>query len=595
MRRALRPGLAVLLAGGIVGGAALWAGRRRRRPGESVGSEPPPGVPRVLILGAGFGGITTAVKLGRMADQAPAIDVTLVDRANAHLFTPMLYQVATGLLEPGNIVYPARAIARDFGFRFRQGEIQAIDLDDRSVLVDGDRIGYDRLVIALGSVTNYFGNASIERCAASLKSLADAVAIRNRVLDAFERADRERDAAARQALLTFAIVGGGATGVELAGSLYTLIHAGLLPTYPALDPREVRVLLVEAGPSLLNGMDPWLGEAAARRIRAKGIELLLGNPAVEVRADGITFRDGQVVASRTVVWAAGVRPSPLTAALPVERGRDGRLVVDQYLRLPAHPEVFVLGDCAWFPLVDQDGRPAPPNAQTAVRQAPVVAQNVVSSLRPEPLTAFRYANAGHLVALGQGDGVALIGTRRLEGFPAWATWRGYYLTQLMGFKNRLAVLVEWAAAYAGHRATARLDVGPGAAAGSMSAADDASAPAAAAPAPPAPGPATGTDRSSSSSPPADGRVTTSPVVAVSPDEAGASARPPGRSARPARRTAAPGASDGAAPARSAAADAEAGAPAGPAEAGATGAGAAESRPGRRRARRRPSSPPESGG
>jgi hypothetical protein len=314
--------------------------------------------------------------------------------------------------------------------------------------------------------------------------------------------------------LTFVVVGGGATGVELAGSLHTLIHHGLLPTYPTVDPSEVRVILIEAGKALLNGMDPWLSEAATRRIQARGVDVRLGNPATEVTDAGIGFKDGQFVPSRTVVWAAGVRPSPLAAALPVERGRDGRLVVDQYLRVPSYPDVSVLGDCAWFPLAEQEGRPAPPNAQTAVRQAPVVAQNVAASLQHESPTPFHYKSEGNLVALGQGDGVALIGTQRLEGFPAWMTWRGYYLTQLIGFKNRLAVLIEWTSAYFGYRATARLDVGglP-------------SSPAA----PPAPAPAAGAQTpaaSSSASNLAGATATGRPPEAAPPDAKSGTERPP---------------------------------------------------------------------
>jgi NADH dehydrogenase len=237
------------LAAGLAAGAAFLASRRPRR--RAFGAETPaarPGAPRVLILGAGFGGLTTAIELGKLAQRGQALDVTLVDRANYHLFTPMLYQVATGLLEPGNVAYPARAIARDYGFRFREGVIERIDLDQQHVVVDGEQLGYDRLVIALGSVTNYFGNASIERSAASLKTLADAVAVRNRLVEAFERADVTRDVAVRQALLTFVIVGGGATGIELVGSLQTLIQNGLLPVYPSIDRHEVRVILGEAGP-----------------------------------------------------------------------------------------------------------------------------------------------------------------------------------------------------------------------------------------------------------------------------------------------------------------------------------------------------------
>src|SRR5215213_4900755 len=259
-----------------------------RRPGR-------PDRPRIVILGAGFGGITTSIELGRLARRGFQADVLLVDRVNFHLFTPMLYQVATGLVEPGHVEYPTRDIARTYGFRFREGQVDAIDLDRRQVVVDGARIDYDRLVVALGSVTNYFVNASIERHAASLKTLGDAVAIRNRVIKAFERAEIEPDPAARRALLTFVVVGGGATGVELIGSLYTLIQNGLLPLYPAVDRRDVRLMLAEAGPTLLNGMDPWIGETAVRRLREKGVEVSLANPATEVRDDGIAFKDGQRV------------------------------------------------------------------------------------------------------------------------------------------------------------------------------------------------------------------------------------------------------------------------------------------------------------
>lgn len=448
---------AVLLGAGLTAGALFWAARRtNEQPG---GRSVRPGAPRVLILGAGFGGITTALELGKQVQAGLDADILLVDRGNFHLFTPMLYQVATGLVEPGNVAYPARRIARDYGFRFRQGNVQAVDLDQRMVTVDGEQLPYDRLVLALGSITNYFGNASIEQHAASLKTLGDAMAIRNRVLGAFERAELERDVAARKSLLTFVVVGGGATGIELVGSLHSMIEHGLLSSYPGVNPAEVRVVLAEAGPKLLNGMDPWLGETAAHRLEDKGIELRLGGLATEVTEDGIHFKDGSFIGSKTVVWAAGVRPSPLTAALDVERGRDGRLVVTPELRLPAYPEAYALGDCAWFPVPQENGRPAPPNAQTAVRQAPVVANNLAASLRGAPQDLYLYANEGNLVALGQGDGVACVGPAKLEGFPAWITWRGFYLSQLMGFKNRLSVLLDWTSAYLGHRSTARLDLG----------------------------------------------------------------------------------------------------------------------------------------
>ncbi|MCC7372342.1 MAG: NAD(P)/FAD-dependent oxidoreductase [Chloroflexi bacterium] len=449
---------ASLVAAGAAAGGWLWTRARSER--KAGWRQMPPGAPRIVILGAGFGGLTTAIELGKQAQAGLRAEVLLIDRVNFHLFTPMLYQVATGLVEPGHVAYPARLIAQDYGFRFREGTVEAIDLDRRQVTVSGEAIPYDRLVLALGSVTNYFGNASIEAHAASLKTLGDAVAIRNRVLDAFERAEATRDAQERKRLLTFVVVGGGATGIELVSSLQTLIRNGLLPGYPRIEASDVRVVLAEAGPRLLNGMDPWLGETAARRMQEHGIELLLGNPATEVSEDGIAFKDGQRIESRTVIWAAGVRPSPVTAALEVERGKDGRLVVTPELHLSAYPDVYALGDCAWFPIPEDSGRPAPPNAQTAVRQAPVVAGNVAASLCGEPQDIYLYSNEGNLVALGQGDGVALVGPARLEGFPAWVTWRGFYLAQLMGFKNRLAVLLDWTSAYFGNRLAPRLDLTP---------------------------------------------------------------------------------------------------------------------------------------
>jgi NADH:ubiquinone reductase (H+-translocating) len=449
----------VALAAGY--GLARWF---RSRP-EADGRYRPrraPGGKRVVILGAGFGGLTTAMALARLVrDGTAAADITLVDRINVHLFTPMLYQVATGLVEPGNIAYPVRAIARRHGFNFREAEVSAIDLDRRRVVCDDGELSYDALVLALGSTTNYFGNASVQVHAASLKTLRDAVHIRNRLLDAFERADVESDPEARRRWLTFVVVGGGATGVELIGSMHSLVTHGMRLDYPSIDPSEVRLVLAEASPGILGGMDPWMGETALRHLRAKGIEVSLGNLVTEVSDDGVRFKDGTFIPSRTVVWAAGVRPAPLTAELPVEKGRDGRILVDEYLQVKGRPGVYALGDCAWFPVQGDDGKPAPPNAQTAVREATVVAHNVAAELHGGARQRYEYANEGSLVALGQGDGVADLRGFKVEGFPAWLIWRSFYLSELMGFKNRLGVLVDWFSAYFVQRDTAKLDVGTG--------------------------------------------------------------------------------------------------------------------------------------
>ena len=416
---------------------------------------------RVVIVGAGFGGLTTAIELGKLVGDDPEFEVTLLDRVNFHLFTPMLYQVATGLVEPGHIAYPVRNISREYGFTFREVNVTGVDLAGKRVMADDGEFSYDALVLAVGSTTNYFGNASIQEHAASLKTLRDAVHIRNRVIDAFERADVEADSEARRALLTFVVVGGGATGVELMGSLRTLIHKGLLRSYPTIDPSEVRLILCEGSPRVLNGFDPWMSERAARELRRMGVDVREGARVTQVSPEGIQLKDGGFVPARTVVWAAGVRPSPLTDSLDVPKGKDGRIVVDAQLRSTGRPEVYAIGDCAWFPVEDEGGRPAPPNAQTAVREAPIVAHNIVASVRGEPLRPYHYANEGNLVALGQGSGVAFVKGVRVDGMKAWMLWRSFYLSELMGFKNRLQVLTDWFSAYFVSRNTAKLDVGAG--------------------------------------------------------------------------------------------------------------------------------------
>jgi NADH:ubiquinone reductase (H+-translocating) len=448
-------------------GAALgigWAFSRwfRSRP-EANGRYRPrrSDAKRIVILGAGFGGLTTAIELSKQLGRDHEYDITLIDRVNFHLFTPMLYQVATGLLEPGHIAYPVRAIAREFGFSFMEAEVIDIDLDRRRVHLDSGELAYDSLVIALGSTTNYFGNANIPHHAASLKTLRDAVAIRNRLVDAFERADAEADEQLRRAWLTFVVVGGGATGVELMGSIHSLVQHGFRRSYPRLDASEVRLVLAEGGQRLLGGADPFLGDMALQRLRQKGVDVRLNSLVTEVADEGARFKDGTFLPSRTIIWAAGVQPAPLAAGLSTEKGRDGRLVVDEYLRVKDASGVYALGDNAWFPVQAQGGRPAPPNAATAVREATVVAHNVAADLRGESPQRYEYRHEGDLVALGQGDGVADVLGLKLYGFPAWLVWRGFYLNQLMGFKNRIQVAVDWFSAYFVSRDTAKLDVGAG--------------------------------------------------------------------------------------------------------------------------------------
>lgn len=461
MKSESRSGLPAAVAMGALLGAgygmARWFRTRVERDARHHG---PVGSKRVLILGAGFGGLTVALELAKLLPDSTR-QVMMIDRVNFHLFTPMLYQVATGLLEPGNIVYSVRSLARDHGFRFHEAEAVGIDLERRIVATDRGEQPYDLLVLALGSVTNFFGNAAIQEHAVSLKNLRDAVTIRNRILDAFERSDVEQDPDARRALLTFVVVGGGATGVELTGSIRTLVSEGLLRDYPTISRSDVRLVLVEAGPSILGGMDPWLAETAVHHLRRQGIEVLLNHAATDVTAEGIRLEDGTFIPSKTVVWAAGVRPSPLTASLPIEKGRDGRLVVNEYLQVKGASGVYAVGDCAWFSIASDGGKPAPPNAATATREARVVAHNVAAELAGGERQRYEYRSEGNLVALGQGDAVADLGGYKVAGFPAWLIWRAFYLGQLMGFKDRLGVLLDWSTAYFVRRDTAKLDVGVG--------------------------------------------------------------------------------------------------------------------------------------
>jgi len=416
---------------------------------------------RVVIVGAGFGGLTAAIELGKLVEDDPSFELTLLDRVNFHLFTPMLYQVATGLIEPGHIAYPIRNIARKHGFAFHEVHVSAIDMDRRVVVADDGEFPYDVLVLTVGSTTNYFGNASIQEHASSLKTLRDAVSIRNKVIDAFERADVETDPERRRADLTFIVVGGGATGVELMGSLRTLIWNGLLQNYPEVDPAEVRLILAEGSPRVLNGFDPWMSETAARHLTEKGVDVRVATRVTEVSPEGIRLKDGDFIPAKTVIWAAGVSPSPLTTSLDVEKGKDGRIVVDEHLRAKGLTDLYAIGDCAWFPIAEEDGKPAPPNAQTAVREAPIAAHNIVATVRGQPLRAYHYSNEGNLVALGQNDGVVVARGLQLEGVAAWLVWRGFYLVELMGFKNRVQVLTDWFSAYFVSRNTAKLDVGAG--------------------------------------------------------------------------------------------------------------------------------------
>jgi NADH dehydrogenase len=393
--------------------------------------------PRVVIIGAGFGGLRAARALRRTP-----VEVVLLDRNNYHLFQPLLYQVATAGLEPEQIAKPVRGILRgQRNLDFRMVEARAIDLPGRRVLTNDGPVEYDFLIIAAGAATNYFGIAGVERHGLSLKDVPDAVHIRNEVLSRFEQAMLEPDAERRRALLTFLVVGGGPTGVEMAGSLSELMRLVLVKDYPRLNLKDVRVLLLEMGDHLLAGMPSRLAEAAAETLWRKHVEVRFGATVVDYDGTAARLKSGEVIPTRTLIWAAGVRAADLAAHVGVPTQRAGRVPVEPTLQLRDHPEVFVVGDAAYL---EAQGKPLPMMAPVAIQMAETAAGNIRRMLGGAAPVAFRYEDPGSLATIGRNAAVAHIHGLSFKGFPAWVVWLVVHLIQLIGFRNRLFVLVNWA-------------------------------------------------------------------------------------------------------------------------------------------------------
>jgi NADH dehydrogenase len=393
--------------------------------------------PRVVIGGAGFGGLTCA----RALEHAP-VDVLLIDRHNYHLFTPLLYQVASALLEPGEIARPLRELIRPIdNVEFRQAEVTGADLEARVLVTDHGPVPYDYLVLATGSQSDYFGNQSLARHAFGLKDLHEGLELRNRVLSQFEGSRWTTNAEQRRVMLTFAVVGGGPTGVELAGALSELIRLVLRKDYRDLDLDEVRVLLIEAADSLLAAFAAPLREAARRSLEKKGVEVMFGAKVAEVSADSIRLADGNEIAAGTVVWTAGVRASDIGTAIGVELGRQARIQVDPTLQIPGHPVVFVIGDLAGA--VD-GGAPLPMLIPVAMQEGRQVATTIAELVRNGAVRSFRYRDPGMMATIGRNSGVAQLGPVQLSGFFGWLMWLAVHLVNVISFRSRLLVLINWA-------------------------------------------------------------------------------------------------------------------------------------------------------
>lgn len=407
----------------------------------------------MVVVGGGFGGLNAARALA-----GQPVRVTLLDRRNHHLFQPLLYQVATAALNASDIAAPLRSVLR----RARNvtvllAEVERVDLAARRLVLDRGEIGYDALILAAGAGHSYFGHDDWEVFAPSLKSLEDALEIRRRVLLAYESAEREADGAEQRALLTFVVVGGGPTGVELAGALAEISRQTIARDFRVIDPTKARVVLVEGGPRVLASFPESLSGRARRALERIGVEVRTGSIVTRVTADAV-WLGGEQIRARTVLWAAGVAAAPLAQTLGVALDRAGRVPVEADLSVPGHPEAFAIGDMSLCR--GPSGTPLPGLAPVAIQQGRHAADNVLRRLRGRPTRAFRYRDRGSMATIGRAAAVATVGGIQLSGLVAWLAWLLVHIMFLIGFRNRFLVLFEWAWAYVSWQRGARLITRP---------------------------------------------------------------------------------------------------------------------------------------
>jgi NADH dehydrogenase len=407
----------------------------------------------VVIVGGGFGGLSAAKVL-----RGQPVRVTLLDRRNHHLFQPLLYQVATATLSPGDIASPIRWVfRRQQNLRVLLGEAAGIDVHARRItLADGAWIDYDYLIVATGSSHAYFGHDEWARYAPGLKTLEDAIEIRTRMLLAFERAERETDPVRQQQLLTFVIVGGGPTGVELVGTLAEIARQTLRDEFRSIDTSRARIVLVEAGPTILPAFPERLRDAARASLRRLGVEVREKTAVTGIDESGVDLGQERLAAD-TVLWAAGVAASPIVTTLGVPVDRAGRAIVNLDLSVDGRPDVFVVGDAAAFM---QDGKPLPGVAQVAMQGAAQAARNVLRLIEGQPTRAFEYRDKGSMAIIGRGSAIADLGWARFSGFPAWLAWLFIHIFMLIGYRSRLAVMLQWGAAYLTFQRSVRLITHP---------------------------------------------------------------------------------------------------------------------------------------
>jgi NADH dehydrogenase len=408
---------------------------------------------RVVIVGMGFGGVRAARTLA-----GSNLDVLLIDRNNYHLFQPLLYQVASAGLEQESIAYSIRAMTRTWpNIRFQLSEVNGIDLDQRRIQTNAGEVSYDYLVLGAGSATNFFGLATVQQHAFDLKALADAEVLRNQILYCFEQAVTEPDPARKRSLMTFVIVGGGPTGVEFAGALIELVNYVLAKDYPELGTHLARVVLVEATDRLLASMPEKLGMYTLQKLRSMSVEVLLNAQVTDADGERVVLHDGAVIPAHTLVWAAGVKAAPLAATLQTAHAGGGRIPVQPDLSLPEHPEVFVIGDMAWL---EQDGKVLPMIAPVAMQMGIYAGRAILAREAGTTLPPFSYRDKGSMATIGRNTAVAAAFGMSLKGYPAWLAWLLLHIYYLIGFRNRIVVLLNWVWYYWYHERQVRLITGP---------------------------------------------------------------------------------------------------------------------------------------
>ena len=410
------------------------------------------GVPHVVIVGGGFGGLATAREFA-----GKNVRVTLIDRSNHHLFQPLLYQVAIAGLSPADIAAPIRAILRKLkNVTVLMAEAVGIDFKNNILKLADGEIGYDYLVLAVGGRTSYFGNEHWEQFAPGLKDLDDAVEIRRRVLTAFEAAERETDRDLRQKLLTFVVVGGGPTGVELAGAIAELSHTVLARDFRNIDPRETRVILLEGGPRILASFSPELSDSATRQLNQLGVNVRLNTRVTNIDENG-AYLANHLIRSATIIWGAGIQGTAFSEALNVAHDRAGRLVVEPDLSVPGHSNVFAIGDMSCF--THQNGKPLPGVSPVAMQMGRTAARNILASIDGRQRSVFSYFDKGSMATIGRQAAVAEMGKIKMSGLIAWLAWLFVHLIFLIGFRNRISALFNWAYSYFTYERGARLITG----------------------------------------------------------------------------------------------------------------------------------------